>query len=190
MENQEQPKYVLKFNETVRKTVKDTNYKIKMVVLIIIGITIVGSLIFQDNLFTELGWTARIILISLFIGTLFTGKTEKIKSPIEIRFYDDYLVVYREKRFYSKKVSRKEFNKFSYNDITSCEFDLNVKRVEFIGKVDATWYDYNKDGSLPQNPTYHRIVDGGICYFYTDLEPELDIVKEIEEHSTIKVKVL
>ena len=41
MENQEQPKYVLKFNETVRKTVKDTNYKIKMVVLIIIGIIIV-----------------------------------------------------------------------------------------------------------------------------------------------------
>lgn len=185
--NNNQPNYVLKFNESVRKTVKDTNYKIKMAVLIIIGIIIVGSLIFQDNLFTELGWTARIILISLFIGTLFTGKTEKIKSPIEIRFYDDYLVVYREKRFYSKKVSRMEYNQFFYKDITSCEYNVNVKRINIVGKINATWYDYNKDGNIPQNPTYNRTVDGGICYFYTDLEPELDIIKEIEEHSSVKV---
>ena len=185
--NNNQPNYVLKFNESVRKTVKDTNYKIKMAVLIIIGIIIVGSLIFQDNLFTELGWTARIILISLFIGTLFTGKTEKIKSPIEIRFYDDYLVVYREKRFYSKKVSRMEYNQFFYKDITSCEYNVNVKRIDIVGKINATWYDYNKDGNIPQNPTYNRTVDGGICYFYTDLEPELDIIKEIEEHSSVKV---
>lgn len=190
MKNNKESNYVLKFNESVRKTVKDTNYKIKMAVLIIIGIIIVGSLIFQDNLFTELGWTARIILISLFIGTLFTGKTEKIKSPIEIRFYDDYLIVYREKRYYSKKVSRMEYNKFYYKDITKCEYNAKLKRIDIVGKINATWYDYNKDGSIPQNPTYNRDVDGGICYFYTDLEENLDIVKEIEEHSTIKVKVL
>lgn len=188
--NNNQIKYVLKFNETVRKIVKDTNYKIKMAVLIIIGIIIIGSLIFQDNLFTELGWTSRIILISLFIGTLFTGKTEKIKSPIEIRFYDDHLIVYREKRFYSNKVSRMEFNKFYYKDITKCDFSKNTKRLNIVGKIEAIWYDYNKDNSVPSNPTYHRNVDGGICYFYTDLEENLDIVKEIEEHSTIKVKVL
>ena len=31
MGNNENPNYVLKFNETVRKTVKDTNYKIKII---------------------------------------------------------------------------------------------------------------------------------------------------------------
>lgn len=139
MKNKQNPNYILKFNESVRKTVKDTNYKIKITVLIIVGIIIVGSLIFQDNLFTELGWTARIILISLFIGTLFTGKTEKIKSPIEIRFYDDHLVVYREKRWYSNKVSRMEFNKFYYKDITKCDFSKNTKRLNIVGKIEAIW---------------------------------------------------
>lgn len=184
MNDSESPKYLLKFDELVTKTVKDTYYKIKMAVLIIVGIIIVGSLIFQDNLFTELGWTARIILLSLFIGTLFTGKTEKINSPIEIRFYDDHLVIYRKKRFYSKKVSRMEYNKFFYKDITSCEYNTKVKRFDIVGKISATWYNYNKDGSLSLDPTYNRIIDGGICYFYTDL----DITKEIEKHSPIKIK--
>lgn len=190
MNNNEQPKYVLKFNETVRKTVKDINYRIKMAVIIIIAGIKLGSIIFQKNLFKELNPTARITLICLVMRVMFTGKTENINSPIEIRFFDDYLIIYREKRFYSEKVSRKEFNKFLYNDITNCEFDSNRKRFNFIGKIDATWYDYNKYGGLPQNPTYHRIVDGGICYFYTVLEPELDIIKEIEIHSPIKVKFI
>lgn len=184
------PNYILKFNESVSKTIKDRNYKIKKAVLIIIAIIIVGSLIFQENLFSELGWSSRIILISLFIGTLFTVKKEKIASPIEIRFYNDYLVVYREKRWYSDKVSRMEFNKFYYKDITKCDFSKNTKRFNIVGKINATWYDYNKDNGVPDNPTYHRNVDGGICYFYTDLETNLDIVKEIEEHSTIKVEVM
>ena len=76
MESQEQPKYVLKFNETVRKTVKDNNYKIKIAVVIIVAVIILGSIIFQDNLFSELSWTTRIILISLVFGVMFTGKTE------------------------------------------------------------------------------------------------------------------
>lgn len=189
MENNENPNYALKFNETVRKTVKDTNYKIKMVVIIIVGIIILGSIIFQDNLFSELSWTARILLISLALGVMFTGKTEKIKSPIEIKFYNDYLIVYREKRYYSDRLSRKEYNKFLYTDITKCDYNNNTKRFDIIGKVEAIWYDYNKDGTIPNNPTYNRIVDGGICYFYTDLEQELDIVKEFEEHSQIKVTI-
>lgn len=39
---------------------------------------------------------------------------------------------------------------------------------------------------LKKNPTYHKKVDSGICYFYTDLQPNLDIVKQIEEHTPIK----
>lgn len=172
----------------MRKTVKDTNYYIKKVVIVIIAIIIVGSIVFQDNLFSELGWTTRIILVSLALGVMFTGKTEKIKSPIEIRFYNDHVVVYREKRWYSDKAIHKEFNKFFYSDISGIDYDNRIKRLNIHGKIDATWFKYNKDGSVPEQPYYKRIVDGGICYFYTDLEPEIDIVKEIEKHSPLKVE--
>lgn len=47
-----------------------------------------------------------------------------------------------------------------------------------------------KDGSLPEKPTYHRTTDGGICYFYTTEEPEIDFVSEIEKHSPIKVQIV
>lgn len=98
MENNENPNYVLKFNETVLKTVKDINYKIKMAVMIIVGIIILASIIFQNNFFSDLNWITKIMLLSLVLGVMFTGKNEKIKSPIEIKFYDDYLLVYREKK--------------------------------------------------------------------------------------------
>lgn len=189
MENNENPNYVLKFNETVLKTVKDINYKIKKAVMIIVGIIILASIIFQNNFFSDLNWITKIMLLSLVLGVMFTGKNEKIKSPIEIKFYDDYLLVYREKRYYTDRVSRKEYNKFLYKDITECDYNNNTKRFDIIGKIEAIWYDYNKNGTIPNNPTYNRVVDGGICYFYTDLEPELDIVKQFEEHSQIKVTI-
>lgn len=48
------------------------------------------------------------------------------------------------------------------------------------------WFDYNKDGSLPEKPTIHRKSEG-ICWFYTSPSPEVDFVAEVEKHSPIKV---
>lgn len=183
-----QPNYVLKLNDTDLKKVNDKNNKIKTAVLIIVAILIVGSFIFQDNLFAELSWTARLLLISLAIGVMFKGKYEEIPSPMELRFYNDYLVVYWEKKYYSKKVIRKIYDKFYYKDIHNIQFRKNINRVNIYGIVEGTWYNYNNDGSLPQNPTYHKTVDA-ICYFYTKLNPDIDIVKEIESHSPVKVTI-
>ena len=183
-----QPNYVLKLNDTDLKKVNDKNNKIKTAVLIIVAILIVGSFIFQDNLFAELSWTARLLLISLAIGVMFKGKYEEIPSPMELRFYNDYLVVYWEKKYYSKKVIRKIYDKFYYKDIHNIQFRKNINRVNIYGIVEGPWYNYNNDDSLPQNPTYHKTVDA-ICYFYTKLNPDIDIVKEIESHSPVKVTI-
>ena len=47
-------------------------------------------------------------------GKLTLNGNSRVPSPIEIQFYDDYPVIYSEKRYYDKKVSRKEYNKFHY----------------------------------------------------------------------------
>lgn len=182
------PNYVLKFNDRDLKKVSDKNSKIKIAVLIIVAILIVGSFIFQDNLFAELSWTARVLLVCLAMGVMFTGKNEELPCPTEIRFYDDYLVVYCERKYYSKRVIRKMYDKFYYKDIHQVQFRRRTQRINIYGVVEGIWYNYNADGSLPQNPTYHKTVDA-ICYFYTRLNPEIDYVKEFEEHSPIKVTV-
>ena len=179
-------KYVIKTHETVSMPTGSNQpfATLRIVVWVIIAVIILGSFVFGDNLLSELSWTARMILIALAIGIGFWGpKSEPTASPLEIRFYNDYLVVFREKRYYSRKVSRKEYNKFFYSDISKIEYDYRIKRLDFIGKIDAMWFNYNKDGSVLQNPSYHRIVDGGICYFYINGNDADTILKGLEKYT-------
>ena len=103
MNNNQQPNYVLKFNETDSRKVKDRNYYIKKAVVIIIAIIVIFSIIFGENLFLELSWTARILLIAIALGILYTGKKEDVPSPAELRFYDDYLLLFLERKYYSER---------------------------------------------------------------------------------------
>ncbi|WP_428909700.1 hypothetical protein [Niallia sp. Krafla_26] len=188
----EKPNYVLKANEgiTVPKNDNPLLGKLKITVWIIIGVIILGSLLFQENLFIELSWTARVLLIVMAIGLTFSGGGyKKIPSSFEIQFYDDYLIVYREKRYINKKVSRREIDKFFYKDIKKCQFRTVTKQITIAGLEEAIRYKYNKDGSLPSKPTYHKTTEG-LCYFYTTEVPEVDFVSEIERHSPIKVAIV
>lgn len=85
MNNNQQPNYVLKFNETDSRKVKDRNYYIKKTVVIIIAIIVIFSIIFGENLFLELSWTARILLIAIALGILFTGKKRGCSIPSGIK---------------------------------------------------------------------------------------------------------
>ncbi len=107
---------------------------------------------------------------------------------MEIRFYDDYLILYREKKHYGSGIQRKMYDKFYYKDIHKCQYRTETKRINIYGKVEGKWYDYNKDGSLPTQPTYHKTTDS-LDYFYTIFAQDIDFVKEIEEHSPIKVEI-
>lgn len=192
MEENNKPNYVLKFNDSTLQKVEDKNSKMKKAVVIIIAIIVIGSIIFGENLFLELSWTARILLICLAVGFLFSGKREDVPNPAELQFYDDYLILYCPKKCYSKKNCRKEIFKMNYKDITNCKFLKNTysKRFQIYGNGQATWYNYDKDGNLSNQPDRDRFVEGGMIYFTTFLEPNIDFIKEIEEHSPIKVTVV
>lgn len=191
MNNNEQPNYILKFNDSTLKKVNDKNSKIKNAVIVIVAILIIGSFIFQDNLFSELSWTARILLICLAIGVMFTGKKEEIDTPAELRFYNDYLVLFRPKKYYSKKVIRQEYFIFNYNEITKVKFLSNShsKRIHIYGNTHAIWYNFNSDGSLPATPTYDKSINDTLAYFTTFKNTDIDFIREIETHSPIKVEI-
>ena len=186
----EKPNYVLKANEAalVPKNEKSLLRKLRVPVWIIVGVIILGSLIFQDNLFGELSGTTQALFIAMAIGVTYGGGYTRVPTPFEIRFYDDYLIVYRDRHYYSKKMIRKEYDKFYYKDIKKCVYRAKTKRINIFGIVEGMWYKYNKDGSLPEKPTYHKTTNS-MCYFYTSADPEVDFVSEIEKHSPIKVVV-
>lgn len=184
------PLYVLRFNEAVRVPDNGSGKtsKLKVAVLVIVAIIAIASLVFQDNIFMELSWPARLMLISLCIGSFFAGGQKKVPSEMEIQFYEDYLIVFKSKHYYTRRISRREYDKFKYNDIKEIQFRTATKRINIFGIVEGTWYDYQKDGSLPAEPTYHKVTDS-ICYFYTDFAPDIDFVSEFESHCPVKVTV-
>lgn len=191
MNDNEQPNYVLKFNETDSKKVKDSNYFIKKTVVIIIVAIVIFSIIFGSNLFLELSWVARILLISLALGVLFTGKKEDVPSPAELRFYDNYLVLFLHRKYYSERSIQQQYMKMKYNDITKVKYLPNTsnKRFQIYGNGHSILYDVQKDGSVSKQPSWDKIFEEGMIYFSTNLNQNIDFIKEIEEHSPLKVEI-
>ena len=187
----QQPNYVLKFNETDRKKIKDHNYFIKKAVVIIIAIIVVLSIIFGENLFLELSWTTRILLIAIALGVLFTDKKEDVSSPAELKFYDDYLILFLERKYYSEKNIKQEYLKMKYSDITKVKYLPNTsnKRFQIYGNGHSLQYDIKKDGSLSKVPSRDKMFKDGMIYFSTNLNQNIDFIKEIEEHSSLKVEI-
>lgn len=190
MDNNEQPNYVLKFNSVASKKLEDEMSKFKKPVVFIIIAIIFGSIIFGENLFVELSWTARIILIGLAIAVLFSGKSEDVEVPSELQFYNDYFILYRP-QFYYGNVSRREYLKMEYKNVSECVYEKSTysKLIKIYGDGRSIWYNFKKDGTLPTQPTRDNTYTGGLIFFNTYINPDIDFVKEIEEHSPIKVIV-
>lgn len=191
MNNNQQPNYVLKFNETDSRKVKDRNYYIKKAVVIIIAIIVIFSIIFGENLFLELSWTAIILLIAIALGILFTGKKEDVPSPAELRFYDDYLLLFLERKYYSERSIKQEYLKMKYSDITKVKYLPNTsnKRFQIYGNGHSLHYDLKKDGNISKKASRDKMFEKGMIYFSTNLNQNIDFIKEIEEHSPLKVEI-
>lgn len=187
----ERANYVLKANEgvTVPKNESLSLAILKIGVWIITCIIIILSIISHDNMFSKISWVGIIILIILAIRVSFIGGYKRIPSPFEIQFYNDYIIIYREKRYRSRNVITKEFDKFFYKDIKKCEYMTITERINIQGIEEGIRYKYNKAGILIDKPIFHKICDH-LCYFYTNESPEIDFISEIENHSPIKVTIV
>lgn len=187
----DEPNYVLKTNDADLMPVEQGGgFRIlKAGVWVVAAVLIFGSLIFGDNLFLELSWTARVLLIATVIRVAIGSRREYVPSPIELQFYNDYLIMYRPKHYYNRRVTRMEVDKMMYSGITRCVYKAKSQRIHIYGDVEAKWYNYNKNGVVSQTPTYDRVVRGTLYYISTVYAPDVDFKKEMEEHSPIRVTV-
>lgn len=186
----EEPNYIVRANEGVRMPKNDTLalYYTKKVLGWTIVLLIVWSFVFRESLLRGMSMGALVLLVCAFLRVRTLTKEEFVPSPFELWFYTDYIVIYREKYYYHTKLSRKQYDKFYYKDIHQCLYHEHSHRMDILGIVEGIWYDYNKDGTVPDKPTYHKTTDS-ICYFYTNMAPEIDFVAELERHMPVKVTI-
>ncbi|MGN0317033.1 MAG: hypothetical protein ACI4E1_03755 [Lachnospira sp.] len=187
----EEPIYVCKDTELIRKPKNPSKllYFLKISLWFILIIIVVISVVFKENFFTGLTWsTGALLLVSLIVVYIVSGGEVRITSPIEIRFYKDYFVVYREMRYYSRFITRREINKFFYKDITKIEYRKPTQKIDIFGKGDFKWFNYLKDGSLPEKPSYDKNIDG-LCYFYKNPESPVDYKLLFEKYLPMKVSI-
>lgn len=186
-----EPKCVLETTETVYVPKRGNQILafLRGVLWVITGVLLLNGAFFWKTV-SGTGWIVRIVLLVLAVLGSFWDKNRRVSSGIELWFYENFLVIYREKRYYDTKVSRQEFNRFYYVEVTKCEYDSKTKRLDIVGRVEETWFNFRKDGSLPEDPTYHRSVDGGICHFRIDRKDEQEIIAALERESYAHIKVL
>ena len=189
----EQPNYVLRTNEAVlmpKKMPKGKRIAFdilkKLFLFVIIGL-IVCSVIFGENMFAEMGFSGIVAIVFVAGVLIKNGGKEDVPSPIELQFYDEYLIFYQPKRYLGKRVTERRITKFYYKDITKCVYYEKLQRLHIYGGGTSRWYNYRKDGSLPEEPTGTRSTDDGMTLISTRCAPDVDFKKEIEEHSPIKV---
>ena len=127
------------------------------------------------------------MVIAIALGVLFTGKKEDVPSPAELRFYDDYLLLFIERKYYSERNIKQEYLKMKYSDITKVKYLPNTsnKRFQIYGNGHSLQYDVKKDGSIAKQPSRDKI----LIYFSINLNQNIDFIEEIEKHSPLKVEI-
>ena len=185
------PNYVLSIDEAVLRPVENTTaFKImRVIVLTPIVLLILLSIIVEDNIFADLP-RGHVVLWVIIVWYLLKHKNKEWSpSPMELLFFDDRLILYLPKRYYSKSVTRMELHELKYSDITKCMYKEKSQRIHIYGSGVATWWNYKADGTPVKTATRVNEYKDGLVYFNTRLANGVDFKKEIEGHSPIKLVI-
>ena len=98
------------------------------------------------------------------------------------------MVVYREKYYYDRDLSRKEYDKFFYKDIERIQYKKSIERYNIYGLVEWEYWNYKKDGTLSQKLDGHKKVKS-MCSFYTSNLTNVDYKKWFELYTSVKVTI-
>lgn len=151
-------------------------------------VIIILSVIMQENLFADLAFPFKLLLVLLGIKIFsYDLKTSRIPAQLDIRFTEESISLFREKHYYSNKKVIQELDTFQYSDIEKCIYDKKNQKITVKGKFHCTVYKYLADGTLEKEPCFDDIRTG-FRYFYTNLD-QTDIVMEINTHTPIQVTI-
>ncbi|MCM1543142.1 MAG: hypothetical protein NC121_18045 [Blautia sp.] len=185
----ERPDYILKFNDGLLAPWKESAWKdiVRILVWIFWVFFLIALILWGFDVFREIPVMTWVCLLSAMGYLRSQGGSVRKPSPCELWFYDDHMVQYCERRYYSKNNIRREYYKFYYKDITRCVYRTVVQKFCIYGMVEAAFYKYDKKGNVDMKSCKRRKAES-ISVFYTVFEPDIDFVKEIETHAPIRVE--
>lgn len=163
---------------------------LKIFGLICIAAMLITSFIYYENIPTDILWASRgFLFLAAIVIFLIRGKKTYVPSCFELRFYPDYLILYRPQRRYSAWTVRREHNKIYYSDISQCVYFKKSKKLQICGKIHAVWYGICKNGLPSMKPIRNHVIENSICEINTIFIKKLEIKEAIEKHSPIKIIV-
>lgn len=191
----EEPNYILKCNN---KSIKETNYHpLLRFARICNWLAFFAYCVYQGiyqvfvngasfkSLFTANGYFFFVFLIMAYF---LRQKLMFFPTPVEIQFYKDYILFYKEKEYVSRTLVRCVYNKMKYEDIKACKWSPKSDKLSFDAWEEYKVYDYNQDGTLQPLPSRDKFLDAGVV-LRTRFSREINFKKEIEAHSPIKVQM-
>lgn len=87
-------KTIINFGRMAPKNDTKTYYIIKNIFILFVIILIVGSLLFKEFLFKDESLAVWICFFIVFGYLLKTGGHQRVESPAQLLFYDDYLIFF------------------------------------------------------------------------------------------------
>lgn len=188
----EKPNYILRTDKAcITQELQHPEYVfLRAGMWITIAVIMFDFLPILDSTSFKLPWLIKILLFVISMMEIyFLQEKSPSRSPMEMHFFDDRLVLYSSQREFSKKVVQTEIGTMKYSDIDTCKYKPHSHEIYIRGYGTSNLYYYKKGKTCPNNPTYSEKYAPRLIYFNTQSLSNIDVKNEIESHSPIKVSV-
>lgn len=163
----------------------------RIVMFALVGVMVAASVILRENLLAQFSLAGKVAFIGAFVFSLGGGKKlEDVLCPVQFRFYSDRLELYRSEMVYSDGKRTREISVLPYHRIRECRLDTRNGRLTITGESRRIQFRYDAQGNLPQTPDYDHTHAEFNEILSLRNEHTVDIVREIENHSPIKVRII
>lgn len=175
-------------SEVIKVFKSPMNKIIRYGVVCIIFILALFYFLLGIDLYKDLSGLPKLILGLIIVYSIFSGKEKKeIKTPFEIRLYEDRMVLYQENRIFSSKSSAKCVSEILYGNLKAIKYEKETQILYIYGDMDATYYYYKPDGSLPDKPTQHKLAKDALMTFSIDDNDVDRIINDLRQYGNIIV---
>lgn len=162
--------------------------KLKPIVYAIVGMIILLSLIFHDNILSELSGYSQFTIVVLFVRVLFEQVDEWVPSDLDMVFYEDRIELFRKRVYRGRRFYRQEWQCMYYQNMTGIARRMNAKKLEIYGRARGVYHEYDKrTGELQERVAWDKTVDAGFVLYNEFMDVDM-VVHTLEKYTSLKVE--